>query len=81
MNKDEKAGRKIWIHDIILRVITRNARECHVLVTIQMYKIPISNIVSFFLLGNFAIVGTIAIFFPKGIIPTYITQSYLVPST
>ena len=47
------------------------------MVAIQKYKIKIDVITFFFLLFNFAIVGTMSIFFSNGI-PTYITQSYLV---
>ncbi len=46
-------------------------------VAIHKYEIPIDLITFYTLLANFAIVGTMSIFFPRGI-PTYITQSYLV---
>lgn len=46
-------------------------------VAIHKYEIPIDLITFYILLANFAIVGTMSIFFPRGI-PTYITQSYLV---
>jgi hypothetical protein len=50
------------------------------MVAIEKYKIIMDLITFYFLLFNFAIVGCIAIFFPKGI-PAYITQSYLVATS
>jgi len=49
-------------------------------VAIERYRIPIDNFSYIFLLFNFAIVGTTAIFFQRGI-PTYITQGYLVATS
>merc|ERR1719410_1474052 len=46
-------------------------------VAIEKYRIPISKVTFYFLLYNFAIVGTISIFYQTGI-PTYVTQGYLV---
>ena len=46
-------------------------------VAIQKYEITIDIITFYFLLFNFAIVGTISIFFARGI-PTFVTQGYLV---
>merc|ERR1719410_876215 len=46
-------------------------------VAIEKYRIPISKVTFYFLLYNFAIVGTILIFYQTGI-PTYVTQGYLV---
>jgi hypothetical protein len=47
------------------------------MVAIQKYKITIDSITFYILLFNFAIVGTMSIFYSRGI-PPYITQSYLV---
>lgn len=44
---------------------------------IERYNVLLDQITFYFLLVNFAAVGTISIFFAKGI-PTYITQMYLV---
>mmetsp|Transcript_530 Transcript_530/g.922 ORF Transcript_530/g.922 Transcript_530/m.922 type:complete len:630 (-) Transcript_530:1187-3076(-) len=44
---------------------------------IERYNVVMDQITFYFLLVNFAAVGTISIFFAKGI-PTYITQMYLV---
>jgi len=44
---------------------------------IQKYNVIIDNITFYFLLVNFAVVGTAAIFYGKGI-PSFITQMYLV---
>lgn len=47
------------------------------LVAIEKYRIPIDKFTFYFGLYNFAIVGTISIFFQMGI-PTQVTQGYLV---
>ena len=46
-------------------------------VAIEKYRIPISMPTYYFALYNFAIVGTMAIFYQVGI-PTYVNQGYLV---
>lgn len=46
-------------------------------VFIERYTIPLDKISFFFIIANFAAVGTIAIFYQKGI-PTSITQTYLI---
>ena len=47
------------------------------MVAIQKYQIQIDKITFYFFVFNFAIVGTMSIFYSNGI-PTYITQCYLV---
>lgn len=44
---------------------------------VERYNVILDQITFYFLLVNFAAVGTISIFFAKGI-PTYITQMYLI---
>ena len=47
---------------------------------IERYRIPIDKLSFYFVVFNFAIVGTTSIFFGRGI-PTYITQGYLIATS
>jgi len=46
-------------------------------VAIEKYRIPVDQISAYFILYNFAVVGTIAIFYQQGISP-WVTQGYLI---
>ena len=46
-------------------------------VFIERHRIPIDTISFYFILFNFAVVGTVSIFYQKGI-PMFMTQTYLV---
>jgi len=49
-------------------------------VAIEKYRLPIDKFSYYFIMYNFGLVGTIAIFYQKGV-PMYITQSYLVATS
>jgi len=49
-------------------------------VFLEKYEIPIDTITFYFLIVNFAAVGTISIFYQRGI-PLYITQGYLIATS
>lgn len=49
-------------------------------VAIEKYRIPIDKVSTYFILYNFAFVGTIAIFYQHGV-PSWVTQAYLVATS
>ncbi|CAJ1958238.1 unnamed protein product [Cylindrotheca closterium] len=66
-------GYMILVTTMLLGYFTTNI----ILIAIQKYDIPVDWPSLIFIMYNFAIVGTLSIFYGKGI-PTFVTQGYLI---